>query len=204
MITLYLLRHGETDFNRQGIVQGGGVDSDLNEVGRAQAEAFFAHYRHIPFDAVYCSKLKRTAQTLAPWGELGYAPTPVAALNELSWGIIEGQQPTPEVKEYFRTSIQRWQEGDLSYKIPGGQSPDEVWEAAKPFFEALPRQHPAGSRLMICTHGRTMRILIANLLGYGAHRMEMFHHRNTTVNVLRMNIHGRCFAERLDDLSHLS
>ena len=39
--TIYLIRHGETDFNRQGIVQGSGVDSDLNELGLAQAEAFF-------------------------------------------------------------------------------------------------------------------------------------------------------------------
>ncbi|MFM8374363.1 MAG: histidine phosphatase family protein, partial [Bacteroidota bacterium] len=37
---VYFIRHGETDFNRQGIIQGRGVDSDLNETGRQQARAF--------------------------------------------------------------------------------------------------------------------------------------------------------------------
>jgi probable phosphoglycerate mutase len=56
--TIYLIRHGETDFNRQGIVQGSGVDSDLNELGRAQAEAFFQSYQNVNFDKVYTSALK--------------------------------------------------------------------------------------------------------------------------------------------------
>ena len=67
---LYLIRHGETDYNRQGIVQGGGVDSSLNDLGRRQAEAFFEHYKHLRFDAVYVSALKRTHETLAPWRTL--------------------------------------------------------------------------------------------------------------------------------------
>ena len=62
--TIYLIRHGETDFNRQGVVQGSGVDSDLNELGQAQAEAFFQAYQHIPFDKVYTSALKRTHQSV--------------------------------------------------------------------------------------------------------------------------------------------
>ncbi|HYG15236.1 MAG TPA: histidine phosphatase family protein, partial [Bacteroidia bacterium] len=39
--TIYLVRHGETEFNRMGIVQGSGVDSELNETGRKQADLFF-------------------------------------------------------------------------------------------------------------------------------------------------------------------
>ena len=58
--TIYIIRHGETDYNRQGIIQGSGVDSDLNETGRIQAEKFFKAYHHIPFDKVYTSELKRT------------------------------------------------------------------------------------------------------------------------------------------------
>ena len=46
---IYIIRHGETDYNRQGIVQGQGVDTSLNDLGRRQASAFFEHYRHIDF-----------------------------------------------------------------------------------------------------------------------------------------------------------
>ena len=48
--TIYLIRHGETEFNRMGIVQGSGIDSDLNETGILQARAFFETYRHITFN----------------------------------------------------------------------------------------------------------------------------------------------------------
>ena len=56
--TIYLIRHGETDYNRRGVVQGSGIDSDLNEMGRAQAMAFFQAYQHVPFAKLYISGLK--------------------------------------------------------------------------------------------------------------------------------------------------
>ena len=73
---LYFIRHGETDFNRQNIVQGGGIDSDLNETGRAQGQRFFEHYRDLHFDRVYCTQLKRTYQTVQPFEQLGHRIVP--------------------------------------------------------------------------------------------------------------------------------
>ncbi len=43
--TLYIVRHGETELNKHGIVQGRGINSDLNDTGRAQAAALFEHYK---------------------------------------------------------------------------------------------------------------------------------------------------------------
>lgn len=204
MITLYMIRHGETDFNHLGIVQGGGVDSDLNEKGRNQGKAFFDAWKHVPFDAVFCSGLKRTAQTLEPWQSLGYVVEPVPGLNELGWGRIEGLHPTDDVKETFRHTIAQWQEGNETYAIEGGESPAEVWARARPFFDELPQRFPDESRILVCTHGRTMRILLANLLGYGAHRMDEFLHTNTSLNILKRYESGRYFAEVLNDQRHLA
>ena len=61
---IYLIRHGQTDFNVQGIVQGSGVDSSLNAAGYEQASRFFAAYKHLPFDKVYTSTLQRTQQSV--------------------------------------------------------------------------------------------------------------------------------------------
>ncbi|MEY4709285.1 MAG: hypothetical protein RIS28_417 [Bacteroidota bacterium] len=47
--TMYIIRHGETNYNRLGIVQGSGVDTDINELGQQQADAFYQAYKHIPF-----------------------------------------------------------------------------------------------------------------------------------------------------------
>jgi len=61
---LFLLRHGETEFNKLRIVQGSGVDAPLNETGQYQAQKFFEKYKNVPFEAVYCSSLQRTYQTI--------------------------------------------------------------------------------------------------------------------------------------------
>ena len=52
---IYIVRHGQTDLNAQGIVQGKGVDAPLNELGQKQANAFYEAYKHVPFDALYSS-----------------------------------------------------------------------------------------------------------------------------------------------------
>ncbi|MFW5879460.1 MAG: histidine phosphatase family protein, partial [bacterium] len=60
--TIYLIRHGQTDYNKKGIVQGSGIDASLNDLGRQQAEAFYDAYRNMPFDKIYISDLKRTKE----------------------------------------------------------------------------------------------------------------------------------------------
>ena len=49
---IYLIRHGETEYNRMGVVQGSGIDADLNELGNRQAKAFFDHYQHLELDKI--------------------------------------------------------------------------------------------------------------------------------------------------------
>lgn len=204
MLTLYMLRHGQTDFNRQGIVQGGGIDSDLNDEGLAQGQAFYQHYKHIAFDAAYVSGLKRTAQTLADFEKAGYTLHKHPELNELSWGWLEGRKPDELTNQTFFEIVGQWRSGNLDARLEGGESAAEVWQRAKPFFEQLPKRHAAGCNILICTHGRTLRILLSELLGYGGTRMEEFLHSNTSVNILRMNQHGACFAEVLNNTDHLA
>ena len=58
---LYIVRHGETDFNREGIVQGRGVNTALNELGRQQAAALARRFAPIPLDRIYSSPLQMSA-----------------------------------------------------------------------------------------------------------------------------------------------
>jgi broad specificity phosphatase PhoE len=69
--TLYIVRHGQTDLNKQGIVQGRGRDTDLNDEGRKQADLFYNAYKSVPFDKVYISELKRTEQSIQQFIDLG-------------------------------------------------------------------------------------------------------------------------------------
>ena len=89
---LFIVRHGETDFNKLGIVQGSGVDSPLNETGLEQARMFYEFYVHVPFDKVYISALQRTKQSVQHFLNAQFPHEVLPELNEISWGIYEGQQ----------------------------------------------------------------------------------------------------------------
>lgn len=202
MLTLYILRHGETDFNLQGIVQGGGVDSDLNATGLAQGKAFFEAYKHIPFEKVYASNLKRTYQTLHYFEALGHTIIRDADINELGWGDLEGQSASENTKMWFTKITDAWMSGDLEAKMPNGESPIEVWDRCKRFFDALFESHPTGN-VLICTHGRTLRLVLSQLIGNGMNEMHHFHHDNTGLNILQVHTDGAIKSLVLNDTSHL-
>ncbi|MEM8893303.1 MAG: histidine phosphatase family protein, partial [Bacteroidota bacterium] len=56
---LYIVRHGETEYNRKRMVQGSGIDAPINEKGQRQAQAFYNAYKEYPFQKAYISKLQR-------------------------------------------------------------------------------------------------------------------------------------------------
>src|SRR5476649_1568964 len=99
--TLYIVRHGQTDLNKQGIVQGRGMDTDLNDEGRKQAQQFLNAYGHVNFDKIYISTLKRTQQSIQGFIDKGIPYEKLEGLDELAWGIYEGKQSTPETKTAF-------------------------------------------------------------------------------------------------------
>lgn len=203
MLSLYIFRHGETDHNLNGIVQGGGVDTSLNETGRKQARQLYEAYSDVKFSALYCSTLQRSRQSMEPWIQAGYSCTATPALNELSWGIQEGRKPTESGKASYRQVISSWQKGELEAKIEGGESPLEGWARAEKFFSGLYRQH-GSTKLLLCSHGRQMRIVLSMLLGYGLTYMELFSSHNTGMSIVHVYKSGRAFAELLNDTTHLN
>jgi len=124
--TLYIVRHGQTDFNKRGIIQGRGIDTDLNDVGRKQAQLFYDAYKDVPFDKIYISELKRTQQSIQPFIDKGIPFEKLPGLDELAWGVHEGQPSTPENKAAFLQIMRDWLDGKLDKKFEGGESPNEV------------------------------------------------------------------------------
>jgi broad specificity phosphatase PhoE len=109
---LYLLRHGQTDFNVQGIVQGSGINSDLNARGREQAAQFWAAYKDTPFARVYTSHLKRTHQSVQHFIDAGLPHEAYGGLNEISWGNREGTRITPQEDAEYARVLAAWQAGN--------------------------------------------------------------------------------------------
>ena len=203
MITkkVYLVRHGQTDYNLKNIVQGSGVDADLNDFGRLQSVSFFNAYKHIPFDKVYTSVLRRTRQTVQPFTDLKVPSEALAGLNEISWGTKEGHRVTPEEDEYYHYMLRQWQIGNTTLRIEGGESPDDVVKRMKPAVDSIMSRDDEET-ILICMHGRAIRILLCHLLNYPLRCMDMFEHQNLCLYVL--NYTGSMFSVEVNnDIDHI-
>ncbi len=177
---LYIIRHGETELNRLGIVQGRGVDSDLNDTGRAQAAAFYNRYKAVKFDKIYTSSLKRTHQTAQQFIDLGLPWEQHEGIDELAWGLWEGQPNTPEARHAFLEVVEKWQQGNYEAKFEGGESPNDVSLRMHETIELIKSRNEE-KRVLVCMHGRAMRLLLCMLLKKPMSEMGDFPHQNTTL-----------------------
>ena len=175
--TLYIVRHGQTELNRLGIIQGRGIDSDLNKEGRKQAKLFFEAYKSVPFNKIYISELKRTQQSIQQFIDLGIPFEKLPGLDELGWGIHEGQAPTAENKAAFMQIMRSWLDGKLDEKFEGGESPNEVKARQQEALKVI-MSRPEEKTVLICMHGRALRLLLCQLTNKPLTEMDTFPHQN--------------------------
>lgn len=199
--TLYIIRHGETDLNRRGIVQGRGLDTDLNAYGRLQAQAFYDAYRHISFDRIYTSTLKRTHQTVHQFIEMGIPWTQLPGLDELAWGIYEGQESSEWTKTAFKDMTSNWLQGELHHKFEQGESPLEVKERQLIALENL-IESDQDKTILICMHGRALRLFLCLLTEIPLSKMDTFPHFNTSLYKVQYDGFGFKIID-FNNLDHL-
>lgn len=201
---IYLIRHGQTEFNLKGIVQGCGIDSDLNDTGIAQSKAFYRMYKDFPFDKVYTSTLKRTKQSVQKFITAGLPHEEIEGLKEIHWGNKEGQPFAPEENDYYLKVTQAWQGGDYDLCITGGESPRMVQERLKVAFDYLLSAEKSHEKnILVCMHGRAIRILLCHLLNYDLKCMDMFEHVN--LGLYKITYSGNLFVvDKYNDQSHLA
>ncbi len=198
---IFLIRHGQTDYNLQGIVQGSGVDTSINETGRKQSLAFFNKYKDVSFDRIYTSVLQRSAQSVQPFIDLGITWEKHEGLNEISWGNNDGTKISVAEHAVYNDVIKSWQEGDLELKMAGGESPMDVYRRQVPVYELIKKRED-DKIILICMHGRAMRIFLCLLLNVDLIQMERFLHHNLCLYQLDL-VDGVCSLKLENDISHL-
>lgn len=197
---IYIIRHGETEYNRLGIIQGQGVDIGLNAWGQKQARAFYEQYRGAGFEAVLTSRLRRTHETVEPFLKEGLPWEQFAEINEIGWGSHEGKKSTPAMQEEYRWVTEEWQHGNFHARMGGSESAAMLAERLSRFVDHL-RRRPE-NKLLVCSHGRAMRCLMCLLQGAPLQNMDNFHHSNT--GLYQVQYQGDNFRFILEnDLSHL-
>ena len=159
--TIVLVRHGETDWNRENRFQGH-ADPPLNDTGRAQARQLANELRAERFAAAYTSPLRRaeeTARIVAT--ELGLEPVSDPALMEVDVGSWSGLT-RDEVESRFPDGYARWLE--YGHGWDDGESYDELGERVVTGLRAIADRHPH-ERVLAVTHGGPIRSALATADG---------------------------------------
>jgi probable phosphoglycerate mutase len=197
---IYLIRHGQTGHNHRGIVQGRYVNSRLSKKGQRQAMAFYEAYKDVPFQKVYTSALQRTVQTVQHFIEDGIPHEALPGLDEICWGESEGLFANGNNNKKYFAIIDAWKKGELHLKLKGGESPLDVkkrQEEAMNYIVGQPED-----LVLVCMHGRAMRIMLAWLTDRHIKDMDDFDHDNLSLYILDY-VDGKYTIELHDERTHV-
>ena len=174
---IYFIRHGQTDYNLKGLVQGSGIDTHLNQTGIEQGRAFFEFYQNEKFDIVYTSHLKRSIETVQAFIDQKIPHIIDENIREISWGIYEGQSTKDWDRKKYDLLISEWDKGNYEARLEKGESGIELATRVKQFLNRI--ENSVETKILVCTHGRTLRCIISLLQNLELKAMENVHHHNT-------------------------
>lgn len=200
---VYITRHGQTAYNLEKRVQGSGIDSSLNDFGDAQAAAFFEAFKSVKFDAIYASALQRSYQSIKRFETLGYEIQRFEELNEISWGIHEGQAPNETMRNTWLALMKAWDNGEYSKRIEGGESADELAARMWAFVKSEIFENKDFDKILICSHGRSIRALLCVILNLPLSEMGKFEHHNMNLYLIEIDENGRGSLLKENEISHL-
>ena len=160
---LLLVRHGETESNVIGRIQGQ-TDTPLTPRGRHQAMMAGKHLQRITLGGLYCSDLGRARDTANIIGcYLGRRASEDSRFREINFGEAEGSTWS-EMTTRFPDIAARWRNHSKDAKYPGGESRSEAMQRVKAGFMAIHESHP-GQVVAIVTHGGVLATVFAWVLG---------------------------------------
>lgn len=194
---LYIVRHGETAFNKEKIIQGH-CDVDLNEAGLQQAKLLAKRISKVRFDYVYSSDLKRVRKTT---GEiLKFQKCPVRytrKLRERNMGIFQGKK----LEEYVEHLRKNKLIGNFRCKLPGGgESYNQFRKRISDFVDDIYSKHK-NQTILVSTHGGIKRALLNYLEKKEPSFSRKF--KNASLSVVRFREDGNHKVILENSIKHL-
>ena len=155
MTELILIRHGETDWNRELRFQGQ-VDVPLNDIGHEQARRVAQRLATESVHHLVSSDLIRAQQTAQPVARHSLAPQPLdpvmdAALREQDFGAVDGMR-VADIKAQHPQAWAQWVRFEADYAFAGGESTRQFHARVMAALRALAQKHPRQT-LVVVTHG---------------------------------------------------
>jgi probable phosphoglycerate mutase len=166
MLTLYFVRHGQSEANVERVISNRGRVHGLTEQGRAQAAEVAAALANAGISRIYSSPLLRAEQTAAILAEAWGAPYEVTdALREYDCGVLEGKSD-PLSWDRHREVWERWfNQGDFDFRAEGGESYRDIEARFVPFIRGLIAHYGEQEvSLALVSHGGTLRAALPLVL----------------------------------------
>ena len=202
-VTLYLLRHGQTELSRADSFCGSGLDPELTSDGLKMAQAFAGAYHETPWRAIYSSGLQRGIATAQPLCDaVGMDLQVRANLNEIGYGRWEGLT-REKVDEAYHDDYISWLADPAWHAPTGGELATVVARRSLQVIEEITQKFNDGNVLVV-SHKATIRIVVCSLLGIDVGR---FRYRLAcpvgSISVVDFTSEGP-LLRTLADRSHLS
>jgi len=198
---LYLIRHGEVEWNRENSYIGA-TDLPLNDEGKKQAALLADRLAQHKVSAVYSSDLIRARETAEIIAErFGLQVIMVPQIREVNYGEWEGvsetKLPTSHPEIYHD-----WRVNPAEVRIPGGETFAELRDRAFSAFRRIAESHPSED-VVIVGHKSVNRVILCCLMGIDINRYKQIAQGNAALNVIERREDGRFVVESVNDGVHL-
>ncbi len=163
-LSLYLVRHGQTDASRANRFCGR-IDPPLNATGLAMADALAARYGTEGFAEIVASPLERARQTAAPTARAaGLEVTLDDGLIESAYGEWDNRREA-DVEREDAARFHAWSAHPGWVAPPGGESGVDIAARALAAVERIRARHTGGGKVLVVAHKATLRVIVCALLG---------------------------------------
>ncbi|MGQ9632156.1 MAG: histidine phosphatase family protein [bacterium] len=201
MTKVFLVRHGETDWNREEVFRGR-IDVPLNERGLAQARALGEALRSQKIEAIYSSPLSRALKTAEIVAEF-QGDVEVRAERgfiDIDYGEWQGL-PHEDVKGKYPELYEAWQDAPQTVRFPGGESLDAVQDRALAALGGVIRTNE-GRTVAVVAHRVVNKVLLCAILGLDSSHFWLIRQDTCAINCFESSERGY-IVRLLNDTCHL-
>jgi broad specificity phosphatase PhoE len=200
MTKIYLVRHGQTEWNKK-LTFRGRIDVPLNETGHREAQAISDALKNKNIGVIYTSPLKRsieTAQPIAKFFQLEIVP--VQGFIDINYGDWEGLTFN-EVKERYSDEYKKWEEKPDLIRFPHGETLDEAKERSFRAFKNIVKKN-LGKSILIVPHRVINKVLLCALLGLSNSHFWEIKQDTGCINFIEY-LNNRFILSLMNDTCHL-
>lgn len=200
---IYLIRHGETEWNKEQRSQGCSNNIPLSEIGMKQAKAAAERLRDVKIDRIFSSTLLRahqTAEEIAKYHDLQVEDC--SEFIEINFGSWEGMR-FPDIKAQYNEIYNSWRLTPHLAEIPGAEKIEDLRNRSMNKIYKLMEKYP-DDNILVVSHGISIKVIITAMMGMDLGKLHRIRQDNAAINIFDYDrINDSFDVISLNDICHL-